>query len=133
MPGGLKNAALITIDSTKATAAGLSSLENVLYGASGDPTLPTPTEVATLLGTTQTVVTTAAPTFAPTTGIITLPTTTPNVHYFRADNLLNRIETATTTIAGGAGASLRIIARPASSSYVFSPASDEDWVFVRTA
>lgn len=131
MPGGLKNAALITIDSTKATAAGLSSLENVLYGASGDPVLPTPTEVATLLGTTQTVISTASPTFVASTGVITLPTTTPNVLYYRADNLANHITTPTVTIAT-AGASLRIVARPISSSFVFSAGSDDDWVFTRT-
>lgn len=135
MPGSLKNSALITVDSTKATANGLAALENVLYGASGFPALPSPTDLVTILGQTNapTVITTAAPTFAPTTGVITLPTTTPNVAYYRADNMLTPISTATTTIAGTTGASLRIIAKPVSSAYVFSAASDEDWVFVRTA
>ena len=133
MPGGLKNSSLITIDSTKATSAGLTALENVLYGASGEPELPTPAQVVTILGQTnpQTVVTTVAPTFAASTGVITLPSPAiTGVSYYRADNMSAPIATATTTIAT-AGASLRIIAKPSSSSYVFSAGSDEDWVFTR--
>lgn len=48
-----KPTALITIDSTKCSAAGLTALENALYGAqSSDPYLPLPDEVYTLLSTT---------------------------------------------------------------------------------
>ena len=45
-----KPTALITIDSTKCSAAGLTALEEALYGtASADPYLPLPGEVYTLL------------------------------------------------------------------------------------
>ena len=48
-----KPTALITIDSTKCTAAGLTALENALYGTqSADPYLPLPGEVYTLLAST---------------------------------------------------------------------------------
>ena len=53
-----KPTALITIDSTKCTAAGLTALENALYGVNAstgveaaDPYLPLPDEVYTLLST----------------------------------------------------------------------------------
>lgn len=48
-----KPTALITIDSTKCTSAGLTKLENALYGTeSTDPYLPLPSEVYTLLSDT---------------------------------------------------------------------------------
>jgi hypothetical protein len=54
-----KPTALITIDSTKCTTAGLTALENALYGVNAgtgveaaDPYLPLPDEVYTLLSTT---------------------------------------------------------------------------------
>lgn len=48
-----KPTALVTIDSTKCTAAGLKALEDALYGTStADPYLPLPEEVFTLLSTT---------------------------------------------------------------------------------
>lgn len=47
-----KPTACITIDSTKASAAGLKALEDALYGtAEEEPYLPMPSEVYTLLGT----------------------------------------------------------------------------------
>lgn len=45
----------IVIDSTKADATKLAALEAKLYGsdgATGDPTLPTPAEVKTMMATT---------------------------------------------------------------------------------
>ena len=47
---GLKPTALLTIDSTKVTAAKLKALEDVIYGTeSGAARLPLPNEVKTLL------------------------------------------------------------------------------------
>ena len=40
---------------------------------------------------------------------------------------------ATVVTAVGAGASLVIRATPASGAYKFTPQSDDDWAFVRTA
>ena len=49
---GFKPTSLITVDSTKATASGLTALENALYGTTEtDPYLPDPASVATLLAT----------------------------------------------------------------------------------
>lgn len=51
-----KPTALITIDSTKCTAAGLSALEAAIYGTTeADPYLPLPSEVFTLLSTVTTL------------------------------------------------------------------------------
>lgn len=45
-----KPTSLITIDSTKVDPAKLKALEDKLYGQTGNPTLPSPDEVLTLLG-----------------------------------------------------------------------------------
>lgn len=52
---GMKNTALITIDSTKVNKSKLTDLENILYGAEQgtEPRLPMPNEVFTTLGYTQ--------------------------------------------------------------------------------
>lgn len=128
---GLKPTALLTIDSSKVTSGNLTTLENALYGTAGtSPRLPLPDEVIAMFAGAQTTVTPVAPTFVSTTGVITIPTVT-GVTYRRADT--NAVVTGTTTIAGGAGASLIIRATPASGAYVFAANSDDDWSFVRTA
>ena len=128
---GFKPTAILTIDSTKVSPANLTTLENALYGTAGtSPRLPLPDEVISMFAGAQTAVTTVAPTFVSTTGVITIPSVT-GVQYRRADT--NAVVTGTVTIAGGAGANLVIRAVPASGSYVFTPQSDDDWAFVRTA
>lgn len=79
---GYKPSATITIDSTKVAAAGLSALENALYGTVGtNPRLPTPAEViAFFSGTVQVTAQPAAPAYNSTTKVITVPST-PNVVY----------------------------------------------------
>ena len=48
---GMKPSASLTIDSTKVNGAALTALEDILYGtAGGDPRLPLPAEVATIMG-----------------------------------------------------------------------------------
>ncbi len=128
---GLKPTSIVVVDSTKVQAAPLLVLENHLYGTAGtDPRLPLPDEVATIFAGTNTAVTTTAPTFVSTTGVITIPAVT-GVQYRRADTMA--VVTGTTTIAGGVGAYLTIIAQPASGAYYFTPQSDDDWTYVRTA
>lgn len=128
---GLKPTSVITIDSTKVAAANLTILENALYGTAGtDPRLPLPDEVVAMFAGSQTLVTPTTPTFVSTTGVITIPTVT-GVTYRRTDT--NAIVTGTTTIAGGAGASLVIRAAPSTGAYGFTPNSDDDWSFTRTA
>jgi len=126
---GLKPSALITIDSTKVSAADLIAIENALYGTGGtDPRLPLPDEIISIVANAQTVVTTIAPSFTAATGAIVIPTVT-GVVYRRADT--NVIVTGTVTIATP-GASLTINAAPLNGTYVFSVASDDDWTFTRT-
>lgn len=48
---GFKPTALITVDSTAVTPTGLAALEDALYGGTGDPALPLPDAVVTLLQT----------------------------------------------------------------------------------
>lgn len=125
----LKPAALVTVDSSKVGASNLTALENALYGTAGTSArLPLPDEVVTMFAGAQTVVTPTAPTFAPATGVITIPTVT-GVTYRRADT--NAVVTGSVTIATS-GASLVIQASPSSGAYAFAPNSDDDWSFTRT-
>lgn len=125
---GLKPTSLLTIDSTKVDSAALLSLETALYGSAlVDPRLPLPDEVIGMFAGAQTVVTTVAPTFVAGTGVITIPTVA-GVRYRRGDT--NAVVTGAVTIVTP-GASLVITAAPLDGTYVFSPASDNDWSFTR--
>lgn len=125
----LKPTALITIDSTKVASGNLAALEDALYGTVGtDPRLPLPDEVIAMFAGSQTEVTPTAPTFV--SPAITIPTVT-GVKYYRADT--DAVVTGTVTIAGSAGNSLIIYARPSTGAYVFASGIDDDWYFERTA
>ena len=125
---GAKPTSVLTIDSTLVDPADLALLEAELYGTPGsDPRLPTPDEVVAFFTTGVTAVTTTMPTFVAATGVITIPTIA-GVRFRRGDT--SAIVTGTVTI-GTPGASLTIQAEPLP-GYVFSPASDNDWVFTRT-
>ena len=129
---GLKNTSLLTIDSTKVTLANLQALEDALYGTAGtSPRLPLPDEVIGMFAGAQTAVTPTTPTFVSATGVITIPSVT-GVTYYRADTGAV-VAAGTVTIAGGAGASLVIKARPTNGTYKFTANSDDDWSFTRTA
>lgn len=126
---GLKPTAIITIDSSKVSAANLQTLEDALYGTAGtNARLPLPDEVLAIFAGGQTVVTPTEPSFVPATGVITIPTVT-GVTYRRADT--NAVVTGTVTIPT-AGQSLVIRATPASGAYKFAPNVDDDWSFTRT-
>lgn len=128
---GLKPTAVLTIDSSKVTLANLAALEDALYGTAGTtPRLPLPDEVIAMFAGAQTAVTPLAPTFVSTTGVISVPTVT-GVTYRRADT--NAVVMNTTTIAGGVGASLVIVATPTNGTFKFTPNADDDWSFTRTA
>ena len=118
---GMKPTAILTIDSTKVSAAGLTALENALYGTPGtDPRLPLPDEVVAMFSGSNTNATPTQPTFVPTTGVV----------YKRGDT--NATVTGTVTVPGGAGSSLVIYAVPAN-GYTFPNNIDDDWQFTRTA
>lgn len=125
---GLKNTSILTIDSTKVTAANLLALEDALYGTAGtSPRLPLPDEVIAMFAGAQTAVTPTAPT-ATTAGVITIPVVT-GVTYRRADT--NAVVTGTVTIAV-LNDRLVIRATPASGLYKFTTGSDDDWSFQKT-
>lgn len=127
---GFKPTASLVIDSTKVTAAQLKALEDILYGtASLNPRLPLPAEVIGIFAGSQTEVTVVAPT-ATAAGVITIPNVT-GVEYRRADT--GAKVTGTTTITGAIGTSLTIRAVPVNGTYKFSAASDDDFVFTKTA
>jgi len=125
---GLKPTAIITIDSSKVSAANLAALEDALYGTAGtNARLPLPDEVIAIFAGGQTAVTPTAPTFTPATGAIVIPTVT-GVTYRRADT--NAVVSGTVTIPTS-GQSLVIRATPASGAYKFAPNVDDDWSFTR--
>lgn len=127
---GHKPSAHIVIDSTKVNAANLTTLENALYGTAGtDPRLPLPDEVITMFSGSQTSVIALSPTFAPTTGVITIPSVT-GVRYRRADT--QAIVPAGAMAAIPSLSTLIITAEPVSGAYTLSPNSDDDWAFTRT-
>lgn len=126
---GLKPTAIMTIDSTKVSAAALQILEDILYGTAGSTArLPLPDEVIAIFAGTVTEVAPQQPSFVAGTGVITIPSTA-GVVYRRADT--NAVVTGTVTIPS-AGQSLLIRATPAS-GYKFAANSDDDWSFTRTA
>lgn len=126
---GLKPTAIITIDSSKVSAANLATLEDALYGTAGsNARLPLPDEVIAIFAGGQTVVTPTQPAFVAATGVITIPTVT-GVTYRRADT--NVVVTGTVTIPT-AGQSLVIRANPSTGAYKFKPTDDDDWTFTRS-
>jgi hypothetical protein len=77
-----KPTASMVIDSTKVDAAALSSLEDALYGTSGqDPRLPTPAEVIAFFSGTVQTVTPTQPTYNAATHTVTVPSIT-GVNYY---------------------------------------------------
>lgn len=126
-----KPTSLLTVDSNAVAALSLAALEDALYGTAGtSPRLPLPDEVIAMFAGAPTRVTPEAPTFVSTTGVITVPTVV-GVTYRRADT--NAVVSGDVTIAGTTGASLVIKAVPSTGSYAFTPNSDDDWSFTRTA
>lgn len=78
--GVLKPTSLMVVDSTKVDPAKLTTLEDLLYGQSGNPSLPTPAAVIAIFGAGVTTVDMGAganqPTYVAGTHIVTLPTVT---------------------------------------------------------
>jgi hypothetical protein len=127
---GFKPTAILTIDSSKVSAASLQTLEDALYGTAGtSPRLPLPEEVIQMFAGGQTEVSPTAPT-ATAAGLITIPTV-PGVKYLRADT--NVAVTGTVQVPGGIGSKLVIRAVPTTGAYKFQDGSDDDWSFTKTA
>lgn len=78
----------MTIDSTLVDPAKLATLESYLYGTvSDDPTLPSPAQVITIMASTLTTATPAAPTYSSSTDLITIPSTTGVLYYIDGVNV----------------------------------------------
>jgi hypothetical protein len=117
---GKKPTALITIDSTKVDATKLAELETILYGKPGtDPRLPTPAEVIALFDGSSIEVTPDAPTYNPTTDVLTIPTK-PGVIY--------QISGATVTGSVPITADTTVEAIPAE-GYHFPATENDDWFY----
>lgn len=124
---GLKPTAILTIDSTKVTAANLAALEDALYGtAATSPRLPLPDEVIGMFaGAAPTQVTPTAPTYNAATHEITIPTIT-GVNYFRTDTDAALADGSVVTLVVGEAVVIAAVAEP---GYVFPANVDTDWGF----
>jgi hypothetical protein len=125
-----KPTAIMTIDSTKVSAANLKALEDVLYGTSGaDPRLPMPAEVVSMFdgALIEVDLTTTAkqPAYNDSTFVVTLPNVT-GIQW--KINGQNRASGAQPALA--AGATAKVTAVP-TAGYKLSSASDNDWSFAR--
>lgn len=118
---GYKPTASLTIDSTKANAAALAELEDMLYGTVGtDPKLPLPADVIELFSGTTTEVTPTAPTYDTETDTITIPSVTGVVYKIDGE-----------VVAAGPVVITQdtvVTAEPAA-GYRFPAVSDDDWFF----
>jgi hypothetical protein len=114
-----KPTATLVIDSTKVDAAALSDLLTILYGTNlVDPRLPSPAEVVALFsGTVTDSGLPLAPTYNPTTDVVTIPTVT-GVDYYINDEIV----TGTVTIT----ADTIVTAKP-KPGFKFPPNADNDW------
>lgn len=121
----MKPTASMTIDSTKVDAGDLATLEDLLYGTSGDPRLPLPDEVIALFGAGLTTVDTGTPANQPTynagTHVVTLPTVTGIQWKINGVNKSPGAQPALTV-----GQTAEVTAHP-TAGYVIS--GDDDWTF----
>jgi hypothetical protein len=117
---GFKPTALLVIDSSEVDEVKLAELEKILYGIPGtDPRLPAPAEVISMFDGTSIEVTPDAPTYNPTTDVLTIPTK-PGVIY--------QIAGATVTGSVPITADTVVEAVPAE-GYHFPDTENDDWFY----
>lgn len=123
---GLKPTSILTIDSTVVDPTKLATLEGLLYGASGNPQLPTPDAVIAIFGAGVTVVDLGVaanqPSYVSGTHIITLPAVTGVQWKINGVNKASGAQPALTT-----GQVAVVTATPSSGAYVLH--GDTDWTF----
>jgi hypothetical protein len=118
---GFKPTAIMTIDSTKVSAAGLTALETALYGGVGvAPRLPLPDEVVAFFSGTVTVATPLAPTYVIGTHVITIPVITGVVYKING--------VVKTGVQPAITVDTLVTAVPAV-GYKFPDVTDQDWLF----
>lgn len=115
---GFKPTSLITINSTLVEAADLTILENLLYGASANPTLPLPDAVIAIFGAVGLTLVSSLTKPSNAGNVITIPVTT-GVDYYIND-VLRAAGTVTIT------ANTIVEARPKATHY-FAANLDTDW------
>jgi hypothetical protein len=122
---GLKPTAQLVIDSTKVDAAGLTDLEEILYGAEAvDPRLPLPDEVVDLFTgvTTEVRLTGAnAPAYNSGTHVVTLPAVTGVTWQINGEEVSSGAQPAL-----GVGESAEVTA---SANEGYQIEGDSDWLF----
>jgi hypothetical protein len=115
-----KPTSILTIDSTKHSAAEMQALEDALYGTEGqDPRLPLPAEVVAMFAGALTEVETVDPSYDDTTDMITIPSVTGVVYTVNGEEVP----------AGTYGpiSEDTVVRAKAASGYKLSNNSDEDW------
>jgi len=121
----LKPTSLLVVDSTQVDAGDLQSLEDLLYGASGDAVLPLPETVIALFGAGVTTVDLGTPANQPTynagTHVVTLPAVT-GVQW--KINGVNKTAGAQPALSVGQTAE---VTAHSTAGYVLS--GDDDWTF----
>lgn len=120
---GLKNSAILVVDSTKVTAAALAILENFLYGAAGAARLPLPDEVVSIFSTAQTSATPTQPVYTSATHTIAIPAVT-GVSYY-----INGVKQSTGNVVLTAGQQVIVTAQP-NAGYYFPANTDNDWEYI---
>jgi hypothetical protein len=124
--GSLKPTSQLVIDSTKVDAGDLTTLEDLLYGESGNPQLPSPAAVIAIFGAGVTVVDMGTPANQPTyvsgTHVITLPSVTGVQWKINGVNKTAGAQPALTT-----GQVAEVTAHPTTTAYVLT--GDTDWTF----
>jgi hypothetical protein len=124
--GSMKPTAQLIVDSTKVDSGDLTTLEDLLYGESGNPQLPSPESVIAIFGDGVTVVdmgvSTNQPTYVAGTHVITLPVVTGVQWQINGVNKSTGAQPALTT-----GQVAEVTARASTTAYVLS--GDTSWVF----
>ena len=121
---GMKPTSIITVDSTKVSAATLAALEQILYGDTGvDPALPLPGTVVTMFAGGVTIVTPTQPAYNDATDTITIPTVVGVTYY------INNVAVPAGPIV--ITQDTVVTARP-NDGYVFAAGVDDDWFYNHT-
>lgn len=123
--GSLKPTAQLIIDSTKVDAGDLATLEDLLYGESGDPQMPSPADVIALFGAGLTLVQMGTPanqaTYNAGTHVVTVPTITGVTWQINGEDVSNGAQPALTV---GQVAEVEAVAADG-----YALVGDSDWVF----
>jgi len=124
--GTLKPTSQLVIDSTKVDAGDLTTLEDLLYGESGNPQLPSPASVIAIFGAGVTTVDMGLfenqPSYNDTTHVITIPTVTGVAWKLDGVEATPGAQTAL-----GVGESAEVTASPTTTAYVL--VGDTSWVY----